>query len=85
MFAGKEIHHRGHGERRAEMKNPQRQECACARRQDGLSVLREEGLEDLGAVVEDAADVGGYEEGIDERAAEDGVVNVVGDLGATVL
>ena len=42
-------------------------------------------MEDLGAVVEDAADVRGYEEGIDERAAEDGVVNVVGDLGATVL
>ena len=42
-------------------------------------------MEDLGAVVEDAADVGGYEEGIDERAAEDGVVNVVGDLCAAVL
>jgi hypothetical protein len=69
----------------AEMENPLGQECACARRQDGLSVLREEGLEDLGAVVEDAADVGGDEEGIDERAAEDGVVDVVGDLGATVL
>jgi hypothetical protein len=45
----------------------------------------EEGLEDLGTVVEDAADVGGDEEAIDEGAAEDGVVDVVGDLGATVL
>jgi len=68
----------------AEMKNPQRRECLC-HTAGCLSVLGEEGLEDLGAVVEDAADVGGDEEGIDERAAEDGVVNVVGDLGATVL
>ena len=50
-----------------------------------LLVLGEEGLEDLGAVVEDAADVGGDEEGIDDGAAEDGVVDVVGDLGAVVL
>ena len=42
-------------------------------------------MEDLGAVVEDAADVGGDEEGIDERAAEDGVVDVIGDLSAVVL
>jgi hypothetical protein len=47
--------------------------------------LGEEGLEDLGAVVEDAADVGGDEEAVDQGAAEDGVVNVVGDLGAVVL
>ena len=47
--------------------------------------LGEEGLEDLGAVVEDAADVGGDEEGIDERAAEDGIVDVVGDFGAVIL
>jgi hypothetical protein len=47
--------------------------------------LFEEGLEDLGAVVEDAADVGGYEERVDEGAAEDGVVDVIGDLGAAVL
>ena len=52
----------------------------CARPRSG-----EEGLEDLGAVVEDAADVGGDEEGIDEPAAEDGVVDVVGDLSAVVL
>ena len=48
-------------------------------------ILGEEGVEDLGAVVEDAADVGGDEEAVDEGAAEDGVVDVVGDLGATVL
>ena len=47
--------------------------------------LFEEGLEDLGAVVEDAADVGGDEEGVDDAAAEDGVVNMIGDLGAAVL
>jgi hypothetical protein len=47
--------------------------------------LGEEGLEDFGAVVEDAADVRGYEEGIDKRAAEDGVVDVVSDLCAAVL
>jgi hypothetical protein len=41
--------------------------------------LSEAGLEDLGAVVEDAADVGSYEEGVDEGAAEDGVVDVIGD------
>ena len=68
-----------------EMKNPWRQECAWATRQDVLSGLREEGLEDLGAVVEDAADVGGDEEGVDEGAAENGVVNMIGDLGAVVL
>jgi hypothetical protein len=45
----------------------------------------EEGLEDLGTVVEDAADVGGDEEAIDEGAAEDGVVDVIGDLSAPVL
>ena len=44
-----------------------------------------EGLEDFSAVVEDAADVGGDEEAVDEAAAEDGVVNVVGDLGAAIL
>ncbi len=42
-------------------------------------------MEDLGTVVEDAADVGGDEEGVDERAAEDGVVDVIGDLGAVIL
>jgi hypothetical protein len=47
--------------------------------------LGEKGLEDLGAVVEDAADVGGDEEAVDQGAAEDGVVDVVGDLGAVVL
>lgn len=50
--------------------------CAC---------LFEEGLEHLGAVVEDAADVGGDEERVDEGAAEDGVVDVVGDFGAIIL
>ena len=39
----------------------------------------------MGAVVEDAADVGGDEEAVDEGAAEDGVVDVVGDLGAVVF
>jgi len=52
---------------------------------DGKEPLAKEGLEDLGAVVEDAADVGGDEEGIDDGAAEDGVVDVVGDFGAAVL
>ena len=66
------------------MKNPHGRKV-CAIRQDVLGVLGEEGLEDLGAVVEDAADVRGYEEAIDERAAEDGVVDVIGDLGAVVL
>ena len=47
--------------------------------------LGEEGLEDLGTVVEDAADVGGDEEAIDDGAAQDGVVDVIGDLGAAVL
>ena len=56
-----------------------------ALRSDFCGGAQEEGLEDLGAVVEDAADVGGYEEGVDQRAAEDGVVDVVGDLGAVVL
>ena len=42
-------------------------------------------MEDLGTVVEDAADVGGDEERVDERAAEDGVVDVIGDLGAVIL
>jgi hypothetical protein len=57
--------------------------CASLKRLRRRS--REEELEDLGAVVEDAADVGGDEEGVDQRAAEDGVVDVVGDLGAVVL
>ena len=52
---------------------------------DGKEPLAKEGLEDLGAIVEDAADVGRDKERIDERAAEDGVVDVVGDLGAVVL
>src|SRR5579863_3888941 len=51
----------------------------------GEKNLGEEGSEDFGAVVEDTADVGGYEEGVDERAAEDGVVDVIGDLGAAVF
>jgi len=45
----------------------------------------EAGLEDFGAVVEDAADVGGDEDGIDEGSAEDGVVDVIGNLRAAVL
>lgn len=56
-----------------------------AGRMPALQHLLEEGLEDLRAVVEDAADVGSDEEGIDEGAAEYGVVDVVGDLGAAVL
>ena len=66
------------------MKNPHGRKV-CAIRQDVLGVLGEEGLEDLGAVVEDAADVGGDEEAVDEGAAEDGVVDVVGNLGAAIL
>lgn len=50
-----------------------------------FSQLGEEGLEDLGAVVEDAANVGGYEDAVDEGSAEDGVIDVVGDLSAAVL
>lgn len=42
-------------------------------------------MEDFGAVVEDAADVGGDEEGIDQGAAEDRVVHVVGNLCAAIL
>ena len=42
-------------------------------------------MKDFGAVVEDAADVGGYEEGVNQGAAEDSVVDVVGDLGAVIL
>jgi len=56
-----------------------------AGRMPALQHLLEEGLEDLGAVVEDAADVGSDEEGIDEGAAEYGVVHVIGDLRAAVL
>ena len=55
------------------------------RAQRSKEPLAKEGLEDLGAVVENAADVGRDKERIGKGAAEDGVVDVVGDLGAVVL
>lgn len=54
-------------------------------RSDAEVCLCEERFEDLGAVVEDAADVGGDEDGIDQGAAEDRVVHVVGNLCAAIL